>query len=1672
MKKALSLALAIILTLSLIVPIYAFDANDSPSPGDEALKTEGSGIVAATAPAIPPTKEELFAGYTLKDGLDKALYDKNQVISIEYVDHVFHHETGDRIDIPYCLKVTGTFGEKSVFGDDIFWSVYLPPADQFKGRFYQRLYPFNTSEVPYELPFTFSNGGYQVEYYELFKLNGSAIAADIGRTIAKNYYKYNGYIYGYAHGASGGSTAAIQMIEDKTYNVWDGGIAIVMTMPTTLSFNMGTGSDPIDGFKIVALRHRAEQIWDAMRPGGSGDPYAGLEDWERAALEEIERYGVPWISWSGINASSQPFLFYNIIPAPPNIPDLESYVADFWSKPGYLGTEQSELGDWWRKLRADGTFTDEVLAQAAFHRHRNIDPALNVFTFDHLSQYPKIGDPVTSTSYTGNVQRKSMIIQSMEDGGAINWYADWYYQRVKDAGKQDMCRLYFNENAGHMGYTTDPNTVEYQGIVEQALADLAAWVEDGVEPAASTGFDRVRSQPVLKKGAAARQGYQPTIDFTVNGAERLIVTTGEAAHFVAEIECPPKGGTVTSVEWDFLGNGNYVKSSFSPAPDGTVTVQENYTYTGLGTYFPRVRVTAHRDGIADTRIRFLQNIGRARVVFADAAEIVAADKAALQIGYATGDSASCVTGNLTLPLVGTSGASVAWVSDTPGTVTAVGTVTRPGSGSPDETVKLTATITKGSASDTKEFLLVVKALPTAEALLAGYVKMTGLSQDGPKILSIESGSTPSPHVKVSGCFGTGTTATWSIYLPSASQFDGRFYQRVYPFDTGTIQTDLEFSFASGAYQVEHYSLGNLQSTATTAHLSRTIAKNYYGYNDPIYGYAFGGSGGSFQMIGIIEGKIPQVFDGAVPYVMCIPPTMAITRITSFMKIVLGAKGQQIFDAVSPGGSGDPYAGLTNMERSALEEIVKLGVPWSSWASITPGTVSAVDASTLPAGYVTAFWSQPGYLGTENSELGKLFRSLRDAGAYSEATLASAAYHRYSDPGPTYYMWDHLRGKYPQYSTNPPNDGMGTASFLSGGAEYNGDINCKVIEIQNKMDGGAYPVNADWYKQRVIASGKEADFRIYINDNAGHLDTVTAESPIGVQYLGILEQALRDMAAWVEDGVEPAQSTSYTMVNSQVVLAADAATRQGIQPVVDLTVNGAERAGIIPGQTVSLAANVQLPPKGGQIVRLEWDLLGDGNYVESSFSTLPDGTVTAQESYTYTTSGTYFPKVRITSNRDGRSDTRVASVQNLDRARVVVENNNNNNNNSSSTSGSSNGTATGSRTEVVTNNGSIKIVADPIVDTSGTATVKIDASTLDNAKEKARVDENGVKTTVIEVKKGQGADEYKVELPVGEISGGSSKEVLEVQTEFATLDVPANMLQAEFAKGLSDVALSIAKADTSTLPADIKNQIGDKPVIELTLTSGNTQIEWNNPDVPVTVSIDYTPTAEELKNPDNIVIWYIDGSGKAISVPNAKYDAKTGKVVFTTTHFSMYALAYVTKTFSDAGKFSWAKKQIEVLASKGIIDSTETTYKPETSISRGEFIAMLVKSLGLSAKIDGNFADVKTGHKYYQEIAIAKKLGITNGVGNNKFDPEKPILRQDMFGLTEKALSIRGKLNGKGSVADLKKFSDESQIAASKKQSIANLLKAGIISGSGKTINPKEYGTKAHAAVIVYNIIKY
>ena len=219
-----------------------------------------------------------------------------------------------------------------------------------------------------------------------------------------------------------------------------------------------------------------------------------------------------------------------------------------------------------------------------------------------------------------------------------------------------------------------------------------------------------------------------------------------------------------------------------------------------------------------------------------------------------------------------------------------------------------------------------------------------------------------------------------------------------------------------------------------------------------------------------------------------------------------------------------------------------------------------------------------------------------------------------------------------------------------------------------------------------------------------------------------------------------------------------------------------------------------------------------------------------------------------------------------------------------------------------------------------------------------------------------------------------------------------------------------------------------------------------------------------------MVWYIDGEGNVISVPNGRYNPETGRVTFTVTHFSSYAVAYVQKTFGDLDSVVWAKKSIEVLASKGIINGTGgNAYSPTLNITRADYLLLLVRTLGLWAEVEDNFDDVEPGAYYYDGVGIARKLGITLGVGNNRFLPREAITRQDMIVLTERAMKIANKLDSTGDLSALNQFTDKSQVASYAERAIDALVKAGLIIGYKDRIYPLANATRAEVAVLMYRI---
>jgi hypothetical protein len=125
-------------------------------------------------------------------------------------------------------------------------------------------------------------------------------------------------------------------------------------------------------------------------------------------------------------------------------------------------------------------------------------------------------------------------------------------------------------------------------------------------------------------------------------------------------------------------------------------------------------------------------------------------------------------------------------------------------------------------------------------------------------------------------------------------------------------------------------------------------------------------------------------------------------------------------------------------------------------------------------------------------------------------------------------------------------------------------------------------------------------------------------------------------------------------DGQVHVPASAAERKGIQPVVHLKVNGGERADVAAGEAVTFTAQIEAPPAPGKVVSAKWDFEGVGTYPDAAELGVPTSeTVHVTTTHAFSKPGTYFPTLRVASQREGNPSTPFARSLNLSRVRVVV-----------------------------------------------------------------------------------------------------------------------------------------------------------------------------------------------------------------------------------------------------------------------------------------------------------------------------------------------------------------------------------------------------------------------------------
>lgn len=235
----------------------------------------------------------------------------------------------------------------------------------------------------------------------------------------------------------------------------------------------------------------------------------------------------------------------------------------------------------------------------------------------------------TGTVQDGNIQGKTIVVQSLMDESTCPWCADWYRSKVIESkGSEKDFRVYYMERCMHGDVTFMENNmvINYMGAHRQALLDISDWVERGIEPPCSTNYTYRDGQIYPAATARERAGVQSVVELLADGSSCAHVKAGQAVTFTAKALVPQGAGLVTALDFGFEDNRKLpggmdadfpvhgeikaIEEDGLPGAVATVT----HVFDRPGTYFAAVRVKSNRHGDGSARFTQVKNLARARII--------------------------------------------------------------------------------------------------------------------------------------------------------------------------------------------------------------------------------------------------------------------------------------------------------------------------------------------------------------------------------------------------------------------------------------------------------------------------------------------------------------------------------------------------------------------------------------------------------------------------------------------------------------------------------------------------------------------------------------------------------------------------------------------------------------------------------------------------------------------------------------------------------------------------------------------------------------------------------------------------------------------------------------------------------------------------------------------------
>lgn len=181
-----------------------------------------------------------------------------------------------------------------------------------------------------------------------------------------------------------------------------------------------------------------------------------------------------------------------------------------------------------------------------------------------------------------------------------------------------------------------------------------------------------------------------------------------------------------------------------------------------------------------------------------------------------------------------------------------------------------------------------------------------------------------------------------------------------------------------------------------------------------------------------------------------------------------------------------------------------------------------------------------------------------------------------------------------------------------------------------------------------------------------------------------------------------------------------------------------------------------------------------------------------------------------------------------------------------------------------------------------------------------------------------------------------------------------------------------------------------------------------------------------------------------------------------------------QTFLDVPKSFWGYESIERAAQLGYVNGVGGgKFEPNRQLTRAEFVTMLHRMAGKpTASTAAAFTDVPQNAWYRDAVNWAAEKGYVNGTGENSFNPDGKITRQEV-------VTILFRYSGSQSGAETiftatydSQFADSGAIAPWAKTAMYWAIYNGVVNGtSSTTVSPTATATRAEVAAIFVRYAK-